>query len=109
MSVDPLFKVKNMLLPCSLFTLLLSQGMDDGLVPVHADGNKGPNRNVYLKWENLPETFGCTKSLTERICMNGQNWHIKAGRSHRCIKAALNWKGMQNMARMTSARARLAM
>jgi hypothetical protein len=41
--------------------------------------------------------------------MKGQNWHMKEGRSHLCTKAALNWKGMQNMARITSDRARLAM
>ena len=47
--------------------------------------------------------------LTLRICTVGQNWHIKAGRSHRWSSAAWNWKGIAKIAMVTSAKARLAM
>ena len=47
--------------------------------------------------------------LTLKIWTVGQNWHMNAGRSQRCNRAAWNWKGMAKRAMVTSAKARLAM
>ena len=42
-----------------------------------------------------------------RQATNGQNWHINAGRSHRCTMDAWNWNGIAKSAMVTSANAKL--
>ena len=42
-------------------------------------------------------------------CKKGHNLHINAGKSHRFNNAAWNWNGIQNVAIITSAQAKLAM
>ena len=51
--------------------------------------------------------FGINRPFV--TCTKGQSLQRKAGRSHLCRSAAWNWNGMQKIAMITSAKARLPM
>ncbi len=80
-------------------------------------GQEGGNGQRWIR-RRRPEAdklkggdhFGQSSCIDSPICptcTNGQSLHMKAGKSHRCRRAAWNWNGMQKAAMMTSVMAKL--